>query len=114
MDSHLPGKAQSKWLRCLEDRRSGRSTPYASVCLRCCGRLSSGCGRVEHAFRSGCVVPTGKYEKNIKPLLVNLELLENVIDCSQYEIESWSIVDAINALDVNMDGIIVTFRIKTL
>lgn len=57
---------------------------------------------------------TGKYEKNIKPLLVNLELLENVIDCSQYEIESWSIVDAINALDVNMDGIIVTFRIKTL
>lgn len=57
---------------------------------------------------------TGKYKKNIEPLLIQLELLENVIDCSQYEIESWSIVDAINALDVNMDGIVVTFKIKTL
>ena len=56
----------------------------------------------------------GKYEKNIKPLLTQLELLENELDCSDYQIEEWSIVDAVNALDVNTDGLVVTFRISTL
>lgn len=56
----------------------------------------------------------GRYEKNIKPLLTELESLEDLIDCSEYEITSWQILDAINALDVNLDGVIVTFTVKIL
>jgi hypothetical protein len=57
---------------------------------------------------------TGKYIENIKPLLTSLELLEDILDCSDYEIEQWDIEDIVNALDVNMDGIIVTFKISKL
>ena len=56
----------------------------------------------------------GKYEKNIKPLLDDLQLLEDIIDCSNYQILSWSIIDVVNALDATTDGIIVTYSIKTL
>lgn len=57
----------------------------------------------------------GKYTKNIKPLLeTDLVLFENLVNCSQYEITSWSIVDAVNALDLNTDGVVVTFTVKTL
>jgi len=56
---------------------------------------------------------TGKYEKNIKPLLTELATFKSLVDCSDYEVEEWSIVDAINALDVNTDGLLVTFKIKT-
>ena len=57
----------------------------------------------------------GKYTKNIKPLLeTDLVLFEDLINCSEYEITSWSIVDAVNVLDVNMDGIVITFTVKTL
>ena len=56
----------------------------------------------------------GKYEKNIEPLLQKLELLENLIDCSKYEIVSWEVIDTINSQDFNGDGVIVTYSIKTL
>ena len=57
----------------------------------------------------------GKYQKNIKPLIeTDLVLFEDLIDCSDYEITSWSMIDGINLLDVNMDGVIVTFTVKTL
>ena len=56
----------------------------------------------------------GRYEKNIKPLLTQLELLENELDCSDYQINEWSIIDAVNALDANTDGVVVTFRVSTL
>ena len=57
---------------------------------------------------------TGKYEKNILPLLTSLESLKGLIDCSDYEITGWSIVDVINAMDINTDGIIITYSVKTL
>lgn len=57
---------------------------------------------------------TGKYEKNIKPMLTNLELLEDEINCSDYVIDSWEVIDAVDALDVNTDGVVVTYNIKTL
>jgi len=60
------------------------------------------------------VATSGKYKSNIEPLLTQVELLENLLDCSQYEITGWSIIDVINQLDANLDGIIVTFSIKTL
>lgn len=56
----------------------------------------------------------GKYEQNIKPLLTSLELLEDEIDCSNYNIDSWQIIDVVNALDVNTDGLLVTFKISVL
>ena len=57
----------------------------------------------------------GKYQKNIKPLLeIELLKLEDSINCSDYQITGWSIVDAVNALDANMDGIIVTYGISVL
>ena len=56
----------------------------------------------------------GKYELNIKPLLTQLESLKSLIDCSDYEIQSWSVVDAIDVLDANTDGLVVTFKIKKL
>lgn len=58
----------------------------------------------------------GKYEKNIKPLLEALSSLKSLIDCSDIEINTggWVVVDAVNALDANMDGIIVTYSVKTL
>lgn len=59
-------------------------------------------------------VTNGKYTKNIKPLLTALESLENILDCSDYEIEQWEIDDIINVLDVNMDGIVVTFKLSIL
>jgi len=59
---------------------------------------------------------TGKYEKNILPLLTSLGSLKSLIDCSDYEIlpSGWVVIDAINALDANMDGVIVTYGVKTL
>ena len=59
---------------------------------------------------------SGKYEKNILPLLDSLGSLKSLIDCSDVEILSggWVVVDAINALDANMDGVIVTYSVKTL
>ena len=54
----------------------------------------------------------GKYEQNIKPLLTALDELKDLIDCSDYEIQTWNIVDAIDVLDANTDGLIVTFKIK--
>ena len=57
----------------------------------------------------------GKYQKNIKPLLeVDIKLLEDLINCTDYQITNWSIVDVVNALDVNTDGIIVTYGISVL
>ena len=56
----------------------------------------------------------GKYELNILPLLTDLESFKDLIDCSQYEITSWVIIDAIDVLDVNTDGIVVTYTVKTL
>jgi len=58
----------------------------------------------------------GKYEKNILPLLTSLGSLKSLIDCSDYEIlpGGWVVIDAINALDANMDGVIITYGVKTL
>lgn len=58
---------------------------------------------------------TGKYEKNIKPLLeVELAKLQNYFNCSEHQITGWSIIDAINVLDVNTDGVVVTYSLTTL
>jgi hypothetical protein len=57
----------------------------------------------------------GKYIENIKPLL-NTEIvkLEHDIDCSNIERPTWSVNDVTNIFDANMDGIVVTYSLKTL
>lgn len=56
-----------------------------------------------------------KYRKNIYPLLEeDLTALENLINCSEYNIESWEMIDAVNIMDVNYDGLVVTFTISVL
>lgn len=76
------------------------------------------------ALEGGFVVPNtcdpnifneGKYGAYIKDLLENqLTKIEDAINCSEYQINSWSIVDAINQLDINLDGLIVTFNVSIL
>ncbi len=57
----------------------------------------------------------GKYEKNIRPIIeTDLVTFEDYINCSDYEITEWSFIDAINVLDENLDGVIVTFTVKKL
>lgn len=54
----------------------------------------------------------GKYEKNILPLKTQLKLFKDVIDCSIYERTGWRIVEGINMLSTNFDGLIVTTTLK--
>ena len=54
----------------------------------------------------------GKYNKNIKPLKTSLNTFKDVIDCSDYERQTWSKVEIVNALDVNFDGLIVTYKLR--
>lgn len=56
----------------------------------------------------------GKYNKNIKPLKTSLNLFRDVIDCSEYERQTWSKIEVINEMDVNFDGLIVTFKFKNV
>jgi hypothetical protein len=57
----------------------------------------------------------GKYTENIQPLLNDdVRYLEDFINCSDYTITGWSIIDVINALDANTDGIIVTYTLNVL
>ena len=65
--------------------------------------------------QKGQTVTDGKYQKNIKPLLeTELVRLEDSINCSDYQITNWSIIDVVNALDANTDGVIVNYGISIL
>ena len=57
---------------------------------------------------------TGKYESNILPLLTAIAGLESNIDCSDMERTTWTVTDAVNVLDANMDGVVVDYSVKTL
>lgn len=50
----------------------------------------------------------GKYDKNILPLKTELKAFKDVIDCSELERRSWNTVEAIDQLDANFDGLVVT------
>jgi len=66
---------------------------------------------------NSCETPfgKGKYDAYIYPILTNaLTLLEEEINCTDYQINNWQILDAINVLDVNLDGVLVTFNVSKL
>lgn len=57
----------------------------------------------------------GKYKTKILPILkTQLTKLEDKINCSAYEIKNWEVVDAIDVLDINFDGVLVTFNLQIL
>lgn len=56
----------------------------------------------------------GKYVKNIQPLKEHLNALKGLIDCSNLERANWSVIDAIDIFDENMDGIIITYSLNYL
>jgi len=56
-----------------------------------------------------------KYDENIKPLISNqLEDLKSLFNCDAYQITGWSYIDGINLLDINLDGLVVTYNIAIL
>jgi len=58
---------------------------------------------------------SGKYGKNIKPMLESyLPKLENELNCSDYRIDSWVVTDVTDIFDINLDGIIVNYKISIL
>lgn len=65
--------------------------------------------------QSGDPDGNGKYREYILPLLNgSLKTVENALNCGDYEIRSWDITEAINQLDVNLDGLGVSFQIAIL
>ena len=54
---------------------------------------------------------TGKYEKNIKPMLDLLNTFNEDIACDDLQVNTWDIIDLVDVLDVNMDGLLVTYSI---
>ncbi len=65
--------------------------------------------------QKGVAFTDGKYEKNIRPIIeTSLVSFEDYVNCSDYEITAWSFIDAVNMLDANLDGVIVTFTVKKL
>jgi hypothetical protein len=66
--------------------------------------MSSDLDEESYAFR---------YENYIKPLRVELKKLKDSVSCG-YEVtfKQWRIVEVINMLDQNMDGLVVSFNIE--
>ena len=57
----------------------------------------------------------GKYAEYIKPIKeAYLSIFEDEFNCSEYQINSWTITDAVDVFDANMDGVIVNFNISIL
>jgi len=52
-----------------------------------------------------------RYTNNIEPLLPYAKSLAKFLLCNEYDIQFWSVVDNINFLDENRDGILCRFKI---
>mgnify|MGYP003670900834 CR=1 FL=1 len=70
---------------------------------------------IDQQYYEGQGTEAGKYKENIKPLLqTEIPKLENVLNCEDYKVNEWSIVDVVDIFDFNADGIIVTYNISIL
>jgi hypothetical protein len=56
-----------------------------------------------------------KYEANIEPLLNLFESIGNtLLGCGDdYEVNQWECIDVVNVLDVNKDGVLVTYNVTS-
>ena len=65
--------------------------------------------------QKGVAKEDGKYKKNIQPLIeTDLMLLFDLIGCTDYEITNWEILDTVNVLDANHDGVVVTYGLTII
>lgn len=70
---------------------------------------------IDQQYYEGQGTEKGKYKENIKPLLqTEIVKLEDVLNCEDYKINEWSIIDVVDVFDFNADGIIVTYNISIL
>ena len=59
----------------------------------------------------------GKHEMNIKPMtekggVLELLILDKLICDYDLEVMTWRVTEVVNMLDLNMDGVIINFKIK--
>lgn len=52
-----------------------------------------------------------RYTKNIEPLIPHAIALFKAMLCDEYTINSYQVIDAVNFLDANRDGILVTYNL---
>lgn len=57
--------------------------------------------------------PESKYTANIEPLLNLFTGLGNYFGCTDLEINQWECIDVVNVLDVNKDGVLVTYNVTS-
>ncbi|MBE99328.1 hypothetical protein [Flavobacterium coralii] len=57
---------------------------------------------------------SSKYNVNIEPLLDEFKAIGNMLACSGYEVMQWDNIDVTDALDVNMDGILISYKVKVI
>ena len=70
---------------------------------------------IDQMYYEGQGTEAGKYKENIKPLLeTEVVRLEDILNCAEYKINDWSIVDVVDVFDFNADGIVVTYNISVL
>ena len=66
----------------------------------------------EQYFKEKNTNDTGsKFTKNIEPLLPVSIALHNYLMCSQLEVNLFDVFEAVNVLDTNKDGLIITYQI---
>ena len=53
-----------------------------------------------------------KYNKNLVPLLSEIDKIKNQLICNNLQVNSWTVIDAYDVFDKNFDGFIVTFTIE--
>jgi hypothetical protein len=53
-----------------------------------------------------------KYTNNIEPLITHYNAMMDFFACTDIEIEEFEFADVTDLLDVNMDGIMVKYRVK--
>lgn len=79
------------------------------------GTLSLNGGFMVQNYCKDFDIVLGKYEKYIKPIKEGFVLtLESAIRCSDYEVNSWEVIEVIDELDVNADGVLITFNVSKL
>lgn len=54
---------------------------------------------------------SGKYETNILPMLQLLNTFNEDVACDDLQVTQWDIIDLVDVLDVNLDGLLVTYTI---
>lgn len=67
----------------------------------------------QHYFKEqGADQSDSKYTTNIEPLLNEFNSMVTSLACQNLDVLQWSNIDVSDALDVNMDGLLCSYRIR--